>query len=157
MAASIGSYGTIIQSGNSDQSHLEMKSIPGKKSQFIPSGETYKTHSNAANATYIRLNSHDEHILNEAGFIWTPQWNYYYVHKATGDIMSFSDTGKAEYTNKAEASTKEFDSIPEALTFISLILFKIHGQSHLSIFKTHGLIKIIMKILWKIVILNTLN
>lgn len=124
LAATIGPKGSIVKSG--DCGALEMQTPsqsqqPGWKAidYLTPSGESYKVHDNEANSSYIKLNEHDEQILLKAGFQWVPQENHYYKHIKTGDIATFSDTGKATVWNQSEGTTP-FDSVIHALKFIVL-------------------------------------
>jgi hypothetical protein len=88
---------------------------------YPPSGEDYKTHDNAANASMIFLNAHDEAILNAMGFVKVPQENQYYKNNL-GDIVKFFDDGKAEYVELAGGGspidTEQTNSIPHMLKFL---------------------------------------
>lgn len=97
------------------KSHKKVKN----KDETTPSWETYKTHSNEANASLIKLNKHDEGILAQCGFKWVPQENAYY-RNALGDIFSFYDTGNAIFTKEAGTQNYdpvEFGYIPSALEY----------------------------------------
>ena len=92
----------------------------------VPSGETYKTHDNEANAHLIKLNDQDEELLDNCGFVWTPQENHYYKN-AKGDIFKFSDTGKAWYIDHSgkRSDSTDFKTISHALKF-AMIKFPIN-------------------------------
>ena len=92
--------------------------------QFVPSGETYKTHDVAGNADMIWLNEHDTALLQSLGFVPVPAENKYYKN-STGNIVKFFDTGKAEYVdyfghpNQPEnGEVVEFEDIPHTLKFM---------------------------------------
>lgn len=90
---------------------------------YPPSGETYKTHDEEANAHLIWLNEHDEKILNAMGFVRVPQENLYYKNNLN-DIVKFTDTGKAQFIEYEGTpyvyDSTDFNSIPHCLKFIVL-------------------------------------
>lgn len=103
-------------------------SIRLPKTSLQPSGETYKTTNNEANADLIKLNDQDESILKYYGFNFVPKENRYY-RNAEGDILRFYNTGKAEASINGEHSG--FSTINNALQYLLKGYYdqdkKVHG------------------------------
>lgn len=88
---------------------------PGNLSVVEPSGETYKTEPSGANLKYIKLNEHDEKLMEYCGFKFTPSENRYYKNK-DGNIFRFYNNGTADFYEINEGLIG-FKTIPHALKF----------------------------------------
>jgi len=113
--ATINANGIFYSIGK-DGTYNKQKRSQKSKAIVEPSGETYKTHDNAANASLVTLNEHDTKLMEYCGFKYTPSENKYYKNPQ-GSRISFYDTGKAEFYDAESGDAIPFDNIPHALKF----------------------------------------
>jgi len=116
----IGNSGNIA-SVNSSSNNIDLN----------PSGVNYKQTNDESNSKLIRLNSHDENIMNSCGFKFVPEENRYYKN-SKGDIFKFYSTGMAEF-NFVNGKFGSIGNIPDALKFaVNIFLSKKHRSTSIS-------------------------
>jgi len=102
--------------GDNTLYHLNDYSMTINKPRLEPTGYMYKSTSDEGNSMMIRLNLHDEKLLKNCDFLWTPKDNAYYKDIA-GRIAKFYSTGKGMLVD-TNNNVIEFDTIPELLNYI---------------------------------------